>query len=130
VCLLQNPNAIVPESLLKAWQAKVKKEGSSYTQLPIADREEPVFDAETGRALFDWPIDCETNRPLSGIDLLLTTATAPTLDGGQYPTAKEIAHAWRADRQDNVLYFYNNRHYGITTFEDDQIRAVLEGRGA
>lgn len=127
VCLLKNPNAVVPESLLKAWQAKVKKEGSSYTQLPIADGEEPVFDAETGGALFSWPIDCETNQPLSGFDLLLMTATAPTLNGGQYPTVNQIADAWRTDRQNNVLYFYNNRYYGITTFEDDRIRAVLQG---
>jgi hypothetical protein len=58
------------------------------------------------------------------------TATNPTLwqPENRYPTATETAEAWRADRGDNVLYFYNNRHLGITTFEDSDIRSVLRGK--
>lgn len=128
VCILQNPGASAPEPILMAWQAKVSAACNSYAELPSADGEEPVLDASIGRALFDWPTECETSQPLSGFDLLLMTATAPTLQGLRYPTAKEIADAWRGDKQENVRYFYNNRHFGITTFEDEQIRAVLLGR--
>jgi hypothetical protein len=128
VCILPNPAAAVPDSILGAWQAKVTAACSSYAALPTADGEEPVLDAETGRALFHWPKNSETGQPLSGFDLLLMTVTKPTLQGRQYPTAKEIADAWRADKHENVLYFYNNRHFGITTFEDEQIRALLQGR--
>jgi hypothetical protein len=70
-------------------------------------------------------MDNATKQPLLGFDLLLMTATEPTLIGRQYPTPTEISNGWRADDRDNVLYFHNNRHYGITTFEDKQIRAAL-----
>ena len=31
------------------------------------------------------------------------------------------------DTGNNVMYFYNNRHCGITTFEDDAILGILRG---
>lgn len=127
VCILKNPGAKPAESILQAWQTRIAAVGNAYTALPTAKGEDPVLDAATGLALFDWPIDDVTNKPLLGFDLLLMTVTEPTLKDGQYPTAKEIADAWRADGSDNVLYFHNNRHYGIRTFEDDQIRAILRG---
>jgi len=56
------------------------------------------------------------------------TANKPTLNAARrYPSADEIAGAWRDDAGDNVHYFYDNRHYGITTFEDSGIRAILRG---
>lgn len=125
VCILKNPEAKPAEPILQAWQTHITAIGDRYTALPAAKDEDAVLDAATGLALFDWPIDATTNQPLVGFDLLLMTATKPTLNAGQYPTAKEIADAWRDDPNDNVQYFHNNRHFGIKTFEDDQIRAVL-----
>ena len=67
-------------------------------------------------------------RLLPGFDLLLMTANKPTLNAArQYPTTGEIAAAWRDDAGDNVHYFYDNRHYGITTFEDAKIHGLLRG---
>lgn len=126
VCVLENPRAKISEAILGAWQSRVTAAGHAYTTLSAADGEDPVLNAATGRALFDRPIDTATKRPLSGFDLLLMTATEPTLVNRRYPTPFEIANAWRADDRDNVLYFHNNRHYGITTFEDEQIRAALQ----
>lgn len=125
VCILENPKAKASERILKAWQSRIEAAGNAYTALPTARGEDPVLDAATGRALCDWPTDMVTKQPLLGFDLLLMTATKPTLNDCQYPTAREIADAWRADDRDNVQYFHNNRHYGITTFEDGQILAAL-----
>jgi hypothetical protein len=127
VCILENPDARLSEPTLQAWGARVRALGTSYSALPTARGEDPALDASTGRALFDWPRDAVTNQPLLGFDLLLMTATEPTLTSGRYPTAKKIADAWKKDPGGHVQYFYNNRHYGITTFQDGQILAALGG---
>jgi hypothetical protein len=127
VCILKNPKAKVSASILKAWQSRIKTAGKGYaTALPISKDEGPVLNARTGHALFAWPTDVMSKQPLAGFDLLLLTANEPTLiDSRRYPSAKEIAEAWKT--KGNVNYFYNNRHYGITTFEDEQIVAALQG---
>lgn len=125
VCILPNPDTEIPEPFLREWATKVN-EASTYTALLSANGEGPVLNASKGQALLDWPTDCETSQPLSGFDLLLMTATQPSLQEQQYPTIKEIADAWRNDKKGNVLYFYNNRHFGIYTFEDEQIKAFLQ----
>lgn len=91
--------------------------------------EAQVLDPGTGRAVFSWPTDGDTGRPLQGFDLLLMTATEPCLVDSQYAPAKEIAKAWRDDHFHNLNYFFNNRHFGITTFEDDEICAALSDTG-
>ena len=108
-----------------AWRSRIEAAGKAYALLPTAKDEGPVLNAATGRALFDWPTDNKTKQPLLGFDLLLMTATRPDLKESQYPTATEVADAWKADKFDNVNYFFNNRHYGITTFEDEQILTAL-----
>jgi hypothetical protein len=128
VCILENRHARLSEPTLRAWQENIRELSDKYGALPTADGEDPVVDASTGRALFGWPKDAATNQPLLGFDLLLTTATKPTLTSGQYATAEDIADAWKRDPGGHVHYFYNNRHYGITTFQDEQILATLEGR--
>jgi len=128
VCILENPEAKRSEPALRAWQARIEALGATYSALRTADGEGPVVDASTGRALFDWPRDAVTNQPLLGFDILLMTATEPTLTSGRYPTARNIADAWKQDCHDHVRYFHNNRHYGITTFQDEQILAALRGR--
>jgi len=127
VSILKNPEVDARDRILQAWQTRIRLLGTAYTALPTANGEDPVLDAATGLALFDWPKDIATKQGLLGFDLLLMTATRPTLDAGQYPTAEKIAETWRADTHNNVLYFHNNRHHGITTFEDDRIQALLCG---
>jgi hypothetical protein len=127
VCLLPNPKTDPKNELLKAWSNHIAELGADYSALSRAKDEQPVLDHKTGLALFDWPHDVESNENLSGFDLLLMTANSPTLTRGQYASAKQIASAWREDTADNVMYFYNNRHVGITTFEDNDILQFLRG---
>lgn len=128
VCVLKNPQLDDQNRILKAWRARIEKLGKDYTAVPTAEGEDPVLDSVTGLALFDWPKDVVTNEQLPGFDLLLMTANKPTLNAArQYPTTGEIAAAWRDDAGDNVHYFYDNRHYGITTFEDAKIHGLLRG---
>lgn len=126
VCVLKNPNATIPGRILQAWEAKVKALSTFYTTLPCANGEDPVLDPKNGHALFDWPTDCEIGEALGGLDMLLMTTSKPTLQDGRYPAPKEIAKAWLTDEGDNVMYFYNNRHFGISTFEDEEIRTALQ----
>jgi hypothetical protein len=125
VCLLCNPAATPRPDVLQAWRQKVRAAGASYRAIPPANGEDELLEVTTGCARFGWPIDDNTGQPLVDFDLLLMTATEPTLNNGQYPTARQIADAWRADNQRNVSYFCNNRSCGIATFEDDQILAAL-----
>lgn len=127
VCVLPDPDARGVEGLLHAWQEKVQGVGSAYRAVPAADGEEQVLEAATGLARFRWPLDVDTAEPLAGFDLLLMTATEPTLVRGTYSPASEIARSWREDKKDNVSYFHNNRHHGITTFEDEEILRILRG---
>ena len=127
VCVLKNPQVDPQDRILLAWERRVGGLAGDYRVLPSANDEASVFDARTGLASFDWPKDLASKRDLSGFDLLLMTANKPTLANGRYPTASEIAGAWKADKGGHVMYFWNNRRYGITTFEDAQIQASLSG---
>jgi hypothetical protein len=124
VCILENPESKISAPVLDAWKKGIEAAGKDYSELPRAKDEAPVLDAATGHALFRWPTD-SANRPLLGFDLLLMTATRPDLTDSRYPTVKEIVQAWHADSFRNVNYFFNNRHYGITTFQDDEILVAL-----
>jgi hypothetical protein len=123
VGLLVSPSAEVAEEYLEGWQTFP---GRKRRPAPVAPNERPVIDEETGLALIDWPIDKRTKYPLDGYDLLLLTATSPTLNAGNYPTTEEIATAWRHDPNGHVTYFHNNRNNGITTFQDDEITRLLK----
>jgi hypothetical protein len=127
VCVLRSPQIDPNDRILMAWRKTVSELGDSYGSLPAAADEDPVLDAASGLALFNWPTDVATNAGLAGFDLLLMTANKPTLVGGQYATAIEVATAWRDDTESHVMYFYNNRRYGITTFEDTRIQSILRG---
>lgn len=127
VCVLKNPRVNANDPILLGWIRHITEIGSAYSALPVARGEGPVLDPDTGLALFDWPKDVVTNKDLTDFDLLLMTANEPTLDrDGQYLTVDEIASAWRTDTS-NVEYFYNNRHCGITTFQDEAILGLLRG---
>lgn len=125
VCILPNPQSHIAVSVLNTWKSRIDSAGPAYSALRTARGETPVLDPATGRALFSWPMDNDTKQPLQGFDLLLMTANEPCLVDSQYAPAKEIAKAWRDDKFRNVNYFFNNTHFGITTFEDDEIRAAL-----
>jgi len=71
----------------------------------------------------DWPQLADGSGPLD-LDLLLATATEPSLMGGRYANPAEIASAWRSAPHE-VYYFHNNRTNGITTFEDADILKLL-----
>lgn len=125
VMVKASPTLNPKDQTLRSWQTSVQSLGSAYTELPTADGESSVLDCSTGMALFNWPIDADTGAILMGFDLLLMTATKPTLVGGRYPSPAQIAEAWRADSEGHVVYFHNNRYYGITTFEDTLIQDLL-----
>jgi hypothetical protein len=127
VCVLKSPKVDANDQTLQAWYTCVREVGDAYTALTAADDEALVLDAATGLALFEWPKDVETKQDLSGFDFLLMTANEPTLNARQYPGPEQIASAWLADDVNNGRYFYNNRHHGITTFEDDAIQTFLRG---
>jgi hypothetical protein len=121
VGLLVNPAANVGDEYLESWQSFP---GRQRKPAPVAPNERPVVDEETGLALIDWPVDKRTRQALD-YDVLLLTATAPTLVAGLYPAPDEIATAWRHDFSGQVTYFHNNRNNGITTFQDDEISRLL-----
>jgi hypothetical protein len=127
VCVLKNPRTEPGDRILRSWLKHIGEIRASYTALPTAHGEDALLDPATGLALFEWPTDTATSKALADFDLLLMTATKPSLVGQRYPTVAEIASAWRDDGGSNVMYFYNNRHCGITTFEDDAIQAILRG---
>jgi hypothetical protein len=67
-----------------------------------------------------------SDKPYSlPFDLLLATATHPTLKGNPpaYPPPDTIARAWGEDATDAISYFRNNTVSGISTFED---RLILQ----
>jgi hypothetical protein len=127
VCVLKHPKVDVQNEILQGWHAHIGGL-TNYTALSSAMGEDAVLDPATGSALFNWPKDVATGQPLSDFDLLLMTANEPTLnEAREYAAAEQIASAWRADATNNGRYFYNNRHYGITTFEDGAIQQALRG---
>jgi hypothetical protein len=121
VGLLVNPAASVADEYLDRWQSFP---GRQRKPAPVAPNERSVIDETTGLALIDWPVDKRTRYALD-YDVLLMTATAPTLIAGLYPTPDEIAGAWRHDPGGHVAYFHNNRNNGITTFQDGEISRLL-----
>lgn len=127
VCLVHQPDRPLPDHFTSLWKATIKSAGRRYRAVPAAVGEEQLIDPVSGVAQFEWPIDAESQQPLIGFDLLLMTATEPTLTESRYPSAKEIAEAWRADANGNASYFYSNLKHGITTFEDEEILRVLNG---
>lgn len=124
VALLIRPDAEVPEPILDEWANRVCRE-RDYGRIPQMENEGNLVD-ERGILHIPWPQLLERERPLPvPVDLLLATATRPTLGGrpAMYATAEMIARAWGIDAHDRVAYFRNNRLNGIRTFQD---QAILE----
>ena len=126
VALLVNPNRTDSDhvrELRARWTERVSRE-RCYGQLNSAVDEGVVVD-ESGVLRIPWP---EPEDPSDlGIDVLLATATNPTIVGGHYPSPEQIADAWNTrDGRNYVDYFCKNRAHGIKTFQDDIIHARLQ----
>ena len=125
VALLENPERPVPNDLRTGWTKRFQQE-ARYGALNSARGEATVVD-EGGFLTTSWP-RTDDDSPL-GVDLLVATATDPTIIRGDYPSAREIAAAWNAhegeDYERHVRYFRQNRGSGIQTFQDDDIKKLL-----
>ena len=122
VGLLPNPERPLPADVRAGWKQKVSRE-PCYGRLKAADNEDAAVD-ESGFLTIPWP-ESEDGAGLK-VDVLLATTTNPTIDGGDYPSAQQVADAWNScDGRDYVDYFCRNRAYGIKTFQDDSIQKRL-----
>ena len=124
VALVEHPERPLSDEVRRDWAGQVASEGCDYGQLQLAEGEKPVVDRQSGLLNIPWP------TPVDGTDLpcdvLLATATDPTIEGGDYPSVRQIADAWNTrDGREHVNYFYNNRKKGIETFQDGEIEERL-----
>ena len=121
VGLLPNPQRPLPADLRAGWTQRVSDE-PCYGRLSAADNEDAAVD-KSGFLTIPWP-ESEDGSYLE-VDVLLATATKPTIVSGRYPTVQEIADAWNnSDGSDD--YFYKNRAHGIRTFQDAVIETSLK----
>jgi hypothetical protein len=125
VGLLKRPGLELPKGFLEAWSERVSRE-KGYGVVPQTV-DEGTLVSKSGLLNIDWPapIDPETSTAL---DLILATATCPTLRGNppSYPSPATIAEAWGRNETDRIAYFRNNRKNSITTFQDQEILAHLK----
>lgn len=122
VALVLNPSRPIPHALRKDWTTRISRE-QGYGRLNHATDEDAIV-AESGVLKIPWPQYTE-GTPLE-VDALLATATCPTLIDGRYPSAKQIADAWRTNEdRDDVRYFRKNKEHNISTFQDGEIEGYL-----
>jgi hypothetical protein len=127
VVLLCNPASAVPAELTDAWAMRV---GAirGYGRIPrVSEEATPVSDR--GLLQMPWPVIVGTTDSVP-LDLLIATANHPSLIGNpkSYPTPGTVAAAWLAEnalKNNRVEYFRKNVANGISTFEDDDIEALL-----
>ncbi len=116
VCgIIFNPN-INPEekeSILSAWEHSLKENPAGYTE--FISKHNNYSLSNKGEFLFDFPSEA------SKLDFLIAISTKPeNKEGIEYLTVEEIAiHVKNRD------YFYPNIKHGITTFQDDDIKSLL-----
>ena len=125
VAVLENRQHPMPAAFRAAWTERIRRE-RCYGLLNSAVDEDVAVD-ESGFLRIPWPVPWseETGSDL-GVDILLATATNPTIVRGRYPTAQQVADAWNAPRgRKHVDYFIENKEHGIQTFEDDLIEARI-----
>lgn len=127
VALLCNPNRQVPENLLKAWTDRIGLE-PDYGKVTQTKGEGRLID-ENGRLLIAWPTCVDTGEPAQ-FDFLLVTANDPEISSARpnYPDVATIVGAWNAAASKHAEYFWKNCDSGIRTFQDDEIRALLNPR--
>jgi hypothetical protein len=127
VALLRNPGREIPEELLSAWAQRVEREQGYGNASQLAD--EGALIRPDGMLQIDWPRCIADGAPVD-LDLLLVTANDPTLSGTplSYPSVVTIVDAWNGAVPEHAEYFWKNIENGITTFQDDEIRAELRPR--
>ena len=124
VALIENPERPIANDLRNRWTTLIS-ESPCYGRLNFADNEDAPVD-ESGFLNIRWPRseDCSDLE----VDVLLATATDPTIKFGCYPTAREIAQAWNTPfGRKHIEYFNGNRQNEITTFQDATIESILKG---
>jgi len=128
VALLYNPKRRIPEDILRAWAQRVERETGYGKVAQLAD--EGALISKDGMLQIDWPRCIAGEGPVD-LDLLLVTANDPTLTGTplSYPTVETVVNAWNGTDPEHAEYFWKNTDYGITTFQDEEIRAQLRPRG-
>lgn len=127
VALLRNPGREIPGELLQAWVQRVQREQGYGNVRQMVDEEELI--THDGMLRIDWPRCIAGGAPVD-LDLLLVTANDPTLTGTalSYPTVETIVGAWNGAAPEHAEYFWKNNDNGITTFQDQEIRAGLRPR--
>lgn len=127
VALLCNPKRKIPAGILAAWAQRIERE-PDYGKVSQLANEDALLN-RNGMLQIDWPRCVAGGAPLD-LDLMLVTANDPTLTGEppSYPTVETIVNAWNSADPRHSEYFWNNIDHGITTFQDDEIRAGIHPR--
>jgi hypothetical protein len=127
VALLCNPKHEIPEDLVGAWAQRVEREQGYGNVSQLAD--EGSLISKDGMLQIDWPHCIAGSAPVD-LDLVLVTANNPTFTGTplSYPSVETIVNAWNGAEPKHAEYFWKNTDYGITTFQDHEIRAGLRPR--
>lgn len=123
VGLLINPDSNLPEELSDFW-AEMAINSPHYGRLSVANGEAAALDRDTGQAGFPWSCLTTKQSPID-LDVLLFTATNPSLIDGRWPLPDDIAQAWR-EAPLEARYFRRNRDWGITTSADAEIEELLD----
>lgn len=122
VGLAINPLSKVDDSIITCWTEHYQSRANKI-KLDQAVSEKPIIKGN-GILNIRWPTKINNNKPVD-VDLILATITKPSLIRKRYPTARQIAQAWREDESNNVEYFEKNIENGISTFQDEQIKIYL-----
>jgi hypothetical protein len=117
VGMLANPNARVPEGCVEGWACRFRAEDRDKAQ-------RQHFVDGRGLLQMSWPDPVEAAGTVP-LDLLLATTNSPTLTNGSFPSADEIANAWKLEPGGSAQYFRKNREHQIFTFEDEAIESHL-----
>jgi hypothetical protein len=127
VAMLCNPERRIPKEFLHGWAERVSCE-PDYGRVSQTREEGILVGRNEGLLHIDWPRLAEGDAE-ADFDVLLVTANDPRIrtSSPTYPTPYMIAEAWNRAAK-HVNYFWKNTDNGIRTFEDDQIRALLNPR--
>lgn len=117
--LILNPNKDIDESIRDEWE---KLMGSKLNNHPLLSTklktEKSPIDCN-GFLSINWPDEVNSKNIINELDLLIATATKPSLTDGQYPTVDQIADAM--NKANYYEYFLENIKNEITTFQDEEI---------
>ena len=123
VALLENPDRPIHPDLRHTWIKRISCEPRYAEAFNTPNGDEPPVD-KSGFLTILWPTTL-SRRPLQA-DLLIATATNPTIIAGDYPTPRHISNAWQTPiGRKNLHYFQNNRKNGIQTCQDEELQRLL-----